>query len=95
MVVSVKRARERNKYGSMLMASGKPPLKSQDKKVVMNMLVISALERLKQEDQELAASLGYTGTFFFFFFYSGFLPRTTAENYPFRLSVTILYCASV
>lgn len=63
MVVSVKRERERNKYGSMLMASGKPP--SQDKKVVMNMLVISALGRLKQEDQELAASLGYTGTFFF------------------------------
>lgn len=34
---------------------------------MVNMLAISALESLKQEDQEPEASLGYTGTFFFFF----------------------------
>lgn len=33
---------------------------------MVNMLAISALESLKQEDQEPEASLGYAGTFFFF-----------------------------
>lgn len=37
---------------------------------MVNMLAISALESLKQEDQEPDASLGYAGTFFFFFFKS-------------------------
>lgn len=46
---------------------------------MVNILAISALESLKHEDREPEASLGYTGTFFFFLIHAGFLPRMTAE----------------